>query len=104
MTNSNLAKLFTYASRLWSVGPSVSQTLFDFGRRNANVLYAQANYDAAVAAYRETVLTAFQQVEDNLSNLRVLAQEAQEPAAPFRPPRSRCSSKPNATKPAPIPI
>jgi NodT family efflux transporter outer membrane factor (OMF) lipoprotein len=78
LTNSNLANLFTYASRLWSVGPSVSQTLFDFGRRNANVLYAQANYDAAVASYRETVLTAFQQVEDNLSNLRILAQEAQE--------------------------
>jgi NodT family efflux transporter outer membrane factor (OMF) lipoprotein len=78
LTNPNLGSLFTYASRLWSVGPSVSQTLFDFGRRNAQVQFTQANYDAAVAAYRETVLTAFQQVEDNLSNLRILAQEAQE--------------------------
>jgi NodT family efflux transporter outer membrane factor (OMF) lipoprotein len=74
--NSNLADLFTYASRLWSAGPSLSQTLFDFGRRGANVQNTIANYDAAVDAYRETVLTAFQQVEDNLSNLRVLAEEA----------------------------
>jgi len=81
LSNGNLGSFFTYAGRLWSVGPSVSQTLFDFGRRNASVLYAQANYDATVAAYRETVLTAFQQVEDNLSNLRVLAQEAQETRA-----------------------
>jgi NodT family efflux transporter outer membrane factor (OMF) lipoprotein len=80
LTNGNLGSLFTYASRLWSVGPSLSETLFDFGRRGAAVQGAQANYDAAVAAYRETVLTAFQQVEDNLSNLRVLAQEAQETA------------------------
>jgi len=78
LENPNLGKLFTYASRLWSVGPSLNQTLFDFGRRGANVQYTQANYDAAVASYRETVLTAFQQVEDNLANLRILAQEAQE--------------------------
>jgi NodT family efflux transporter outer membrane factor (OMF) lipoprotein len=78
LTNPNLGKLLTWGSRVWSTGPSVSQTLFDFGRRDANVQNAQANYDAAVAAYRETVLTAFQQVEDNLSNLRVLAQEAKE--------------------------
>jgi NodT family efflux transporter outer membrane factor (OMF) lipoprotein len=81
LENGNLASLFTYAGRFWSVGPSVSQTLYDFGRRNAAVLGAQANYDAAVASYRETVLTAFQQVEDNLSNLRVLAQEAKETRA-----------------------
>jgi len=79
--NSSLASLFTYAGRLWSAGPSLSQTLFDFGRRGANVQYSIANYDAAVDAYRETVLTAFQQVEDNLSNLRVLAQEAEQTAA-----------------------
>jgi NodT family efflux transporter outer membrane factor (OMF) lipoprotein len=72
----NLQSLFTWASRTWSTGPGVSQTLFDFGRRDAVVQQMRANYDAAVAAYRETVLTAFQQVEDNLSDLRVLAQEA----------------------------
>jgi NodT family efflux transporter outer membrane factor (OMF) lipoprotein len=79
--NPNLGKLFTWASRVWSAGPSVSQTFFDFGRRDASVQGAMANYDAAVNGYRETVLTAFQQVEDNLSNLRVLAQEAKELAA-----------------------
>ncbi len=79
--NSSLANLFTYAGRLWSAGPTLSQTLFDFGRRGANVQFTIANYDSAVDAYRETVLTAFQQVEDNLSNLRVLAQEAEQTAA-----------------------
>ena len=78
LANSNLAKLFTYGSRTWSAGPGLSQTLFDFGRRHANVLVAMADYDASVAAYRQTVLTAFQQVEDNLSTLRVLAEEAQQ--------------------------
>jgi NodT family efflux transporter outer membrane factor (OMF) lipoprotein len=78
LSNANLGKLFTYASRVWSTGPSISQTLFDFGRRDASVQGALASYDASVDAYRQTVLTAFQQVEDNLSNLRVLAQEAKE--------------------------
>jgi NodT family efflux transporter outer membrane factor (OMF) lipoprotein len=81
LENSGLANLFTYASRLWSAGPTLSYTFFDFGRRSANVQFAIANYDAAVNAYRATVLSAFQQVEDNLSNLRVLAQEAEQTAA-----------------------
>ena len=72
-----LQSLFTWASRTWSTGPSISQTLFDFGRRDAALLQAVAARDAATAAYRETVLGAFQQVEDNLSNLRVLTQEAE---------------------------
>jgi len=77
----NLQDLFKWASRTWSGGPGISQTLFDFGRRDAAVQNAQASYDAAVDAYRETVLTAFQQVEDNLANLRVLAQESEQEAA-----------------------
>jgi NodT family efflux transporter outer membrane factor (OMF) lipoprotein len=81
LANSSFANLFTWASRVWSVGPTLSQTLFDFGRRHASVLAAEANYDATVAAYRETVLSAFQQVEDNLSTLRVLAQESEQQAA-----------------------
>ena len=81
LANTSLANLFTWASRVWSVGPTLSQTLFDFGRRHATVLDAEANYDATVAAYRETVLGAFQQVEDNLSTLRVLAQESEQQAA-----------------------
>jgi NodT family efflux transporter outer membrane factor (OMF) lipoprotein len=81
LTNTSLANLFTWASRVWSVGPTLSQTLFDFGRRHAAIENVEANYDAAVAAYRETVLTAFQQVEDNLSTLRVLAQESEQQAS-----------------------
>jgi NodT family efflux transporter outer membrane factor (OMF) lipoprotein len=72
----NVANLLTYASRSWSAGPSLSQTLFDFGRRGAAMESAQAAYDATVASYRQTVLSAFQEVEDDLSNLRYLAEEA----------------------------
>jgi NodT family efflux transporter outer membrane factor (OMF) lipoprotein len=74
--STNLATLFTYASRSWSAGPSVSQTLFDFGRRGAALEGAQAAYDSTVAGYRQTVLAAFQEVEDDLANLRYLAEEA----------------------------
>jgi NodT family efflux transporter outer membrane factor (OMF) lipoprotein len=68
--------LFTGPARTWSAGPTATDTLFDFGRRGATVQQVQANYDAAVAAYRQTVLTAFQGVEDNLVALRVLTAEA----------------------------
>jgi len=80
LTNSSLQNLFTWASRVWSAGPTISQTLFDFGTRDARVQQSLASYDAAVAAYRQTVLTAFQQVEDNLSALRILAQESEQQA------------------------
>jgi NodT family efflux transporter outer membrane factor (OMF) lipoprotein len=73
---SSLASLFTYASRTWSAGPALSQTLVDFGRRRAQLEGAQAAYDATVAAYRQTVLSAFQEVEDDLASLRYLAEEA----------------------------
>jgi NodT family efflux transporter outer membrane factor (OMF) lipoprotein len=76
LVSTNLANLFTYASRSWAAGPGVSQTLFDFGRRGAQLEGARASYDATVAAYRQTVLTAFQEVEDNLSTLRYLSEEA----------------------------
>jgi NodT family efflux transporter outer membrane factor (OMF) lipoprotein len=74
--STNLVNLVTYASRYWSAGPSLSQTLFDFGRRGAALESTEAAYDATVAAYRQTVLSAFQEVEDDLSNLRYLAEEA----------------------------
>ena len=61
---------------MWSVGASVVQTLFDGGRRRAATDEAKASYDSAVASYRQTVLTGFQQVEDNLAALRILEQEA----------------------------
>jgi len=67
-----------WPSLLWSVGASLTQTLFDAGRRNATSEAATANYDALVATYRQTTLTAFQQVEDNLAALSVLVQEAEE--------------------------
>jgi NodT family efflux transporter outer membrane factor (OMF) lipoprotein len=76
LLSTNLATLFTFASRTWSAGPSLSQTLFDFGRRGAALEGAEAAYDGTVAAYRQTVLSAFQEVEDDLSNLRYLAEEA----------------------------
>lgn len=66
----------TWPSRFWAVGPQLSQTLFDAGRRKAGVAIAQADYDATVANYRQTVLTSFGQVEDNLAALRVLETEA----------------------------
>jgi NodT family efflux transporter outer membrane factor (OMF) lipoprotein len=61
---------------LWSVGASVMQTLFDGGRRHAATDEAKASYNFAAASYRQTVLTGFQQVEDNLAALRILDQEA----------------------------
>jgi NodT family efflux transporter outer membrane factor (OMF) lipoprotein len=76
LLSTNFANLFTWGSRVWSAGPSVSQTLWDFGRRNAQLQGAQASYDVTVAAYRQTVLSAFQEVEDDLASLRYLAEEA----------------------------
>ncbi len=70
----SIAKWFEWPSRVWSVGPSVAQSIFDAGLRRATVQQYQATYDQTVANYRETVLTAFQQVEDNLAALRILAQ------------------------------
>lgn len=71
-----LSELFSGPSFFWSVGPVLAQTLFNAGQTHAQVEEAQANYDATVAVYRQTVLTAFQQVEDDLSGLRILADEA----------------------------
>ena len=68
----------TWPSRFWAVGPTFSETLFDAGRRRAVRRTASANYDATVANYRQTTLTAFQQVEDNLAALRILEVEAQQ--------------------------
>ena len=73
---SSLASLFAWPSRFWSVGPAMAATLFDGGLRKAQADQAWAAYDATVAAYRETVLTAFQGVEDNLAALRILEEEA----------------------------
>ena len=66
----------TAANEIWSLGGSATQILFDGGLRNADVAAATATYDQSVATYRQTVLTAFQQVEDDLAALRILGQEA----------------------------
>ena len=75
---SSFGNLFNASSLLWSVGASITQTIIDGGRRRATSDAAIAAYDATVAGYRQTTLSAFQQVEDNLAAMRILEQEAQE--------------------------
>ena len=74
----SITNWFNWPSRFWALGPSALETLFDAGRRRATSQAALANYDATVAGYRETTLTALQQVEDNIAALRILEQEAQQ--------------------------
>jgi NodT family efflux transporter outer membrane factor (OMF) lipoprotein len=71
-----LSSLFTSPSAEWNAGPSASEVLFDAGRRKAQVDYALAQRAQATALYREQVLSAFRDVEDQLSALRVLEEEA----------------------------
>lgn len=80
LQGSSLLSLFTWPSRFWSLGPSISELIFDAGRRRGVVEQTEATYDQTVATYRQTVLTAFQQVEDELAALRILDQESQEQA------------------------
>ncbi len=72
-----LSKLFSVPNRVWSLGAAASGVLYQGGFQAAQVAAARANYDAAVANYRQTVLTAFQQVEDQLSNLHILQLQAE---------------------------
>jgi NodT family efflux transporter outer membrane factor (OMF) lipoprotein len=81
LESSSLKNLFTWPSRFWSLGPSLVETVFDGGLRRATDAQAIAAYDAMVAAYRLSVLTAFQNVEDALSGLRVLSEEAKQEEA-----------------------
>ncbi len=74
--SSRLMSLAGPATRFWTLGPNLAQTFFDGGLRHAQVDVARAAYDQAAANYRQTVLTAFQQVEDNLASLRILEQQA----------------------------
>ncbi|WP_342628254.1 efflux transporter outer membrane subunit [Nguyenibacter vanlangensis] len=71
-----VGQLIQVVNRIWSLGAAASETLFQGGARTAAVHSANAQYDSAVATYRQTVLTALQNVEDQLSNLRILAQQA----------------------------
>jgi NodT family efflux transporter outer membrane factor (OMF) lipoprotein len=72
---STFVKLFSLPALVWSIGASASQTLFDAGLRKSTVVQYTAAYNADVAAYKQTVLTAFQQVEDYIATLRVLSQQ-----------------------------
>jgi NodT family efflux transporter outer membrane factor (OMF) lipoprotein len=74
--SSDLSNWLSWPSRLWSIGLSLSQTLFDAGLRSAQTDQARAAYDTTVASYRQTVLTGFQEVEDNLAALRILEEES----------------------------
>ena len=71
-----LSQLFTVANEVWSLGASATETVLDGGLRGATVRAARAGYEADVASYRQTVVSAFQQVEDDLASLRILEQQA----------------------------
>jgi NodT family efflux transporter outer membrane factor (OMF) lipoprotein len=76
LVSSTLSTLFAWPSRVWAIGAAISETVFDGGLRRAQTDQARAVYDATVASYRQTVLTGFQEVEDNLAALRILEDEA----------------------------
>jgi NodT family efflux transporter outer membrane factor (OMF) lipoprotein len=75
LASTNISQLFNASSELWSIGANVAQTVFNGGLTTALVREAKAAHDQAIAQYRQTVLTAFQQVEDDLSASRVLQTE-----------------------------
>jgi len=79
--SSKISNLFTAPSRYWSIGPGVSETIFDAGLRRATITQYVATYNADVANYRQTVLTAFQQVEDYLTETHLLSREIAEQQA-----------------------
>jgi len=79
-TSPDVSVFFAGASRTWSIGPSIAQSIFDAGLRRSQTEQAIAAYDATVANYRQVTLTAFQEVEDNLAALRILEEEARSEA------------------------
>lgn len=79
--SSTFKHLLDWPSRFWSIGPSVSETIYDAGLRRATVQQFKATYNADVASYRQTVLTAFQQVEDSLAEVRILSQQLEQQKA-----------------------
>jgi NodT family efflux transporter outer membrane factor (OMF) lipoprotein len=75
--SSDIGKIINASTGFWALGANVTETIFSGGRRRAQVDFARSAYGASVANYRQTVLTAFQEVEDSLSGLSVLAQAAE---------------------------
>jgi NodT family efflux transporter outer membrane factor (OMF) lipoprotein len=82
--NTAIADWLAWPARFWSIGPGLTETMFDAGMRRATVQQYQAMHDQAVANYRQTALAAFQQVEDNLSSLRILSRGIQQQEAAVR--------------------
>ena len=78
LASSMINSLLSWPSRVWSIGATLSETLFDGGLRRATIDQSIAAYNATVAAYRQTVLAAFQQVEDALAQTRILAQQIEQ--------------------------
>jgi NodT family efflux transporter outer membrane factor (OMF) lipoprotein len=79
--STSVGNLLSGPSAFWSLGAAMAQTVFDAGLRSATVEQYRANYNTTVANYRQTVLTAFQEVEDSLASLRILSQEREEQEA-----------------------
>ncbi|MDP9014390.1 MAG: efflux transporter outer membrane subunit [Pseudomonadota bacterium] len=75
-SNGTFSRLLNASNRVWALGPKLAETLFDGGLRRAQLAQARATYDANVASYRQTVLSGFEQVEDEIVTLRVLEQQA----------------------------
>jgi NodT family efflux transporter outer membrane factor (OMF) lipoprotein len=78
LQGTTISGLWNWSSRVWSIGANLSETIFDAGLRKAVVEQSWAAYEGTVARYRQTVLTAFQQVEDNLASLRLLSTQIQQ--------------------------
>ena len=76
LESTSFGQWLTWPSRFWSAGPQLAEVIFNGGKRSATIDQQRAAYDLTAANYRQTVLTAFQQVEDNLAALRILEQEA----------------------------
>jgi NodT family efflux transporter outer membrane factor (OMF) lipoprotein len=79
--SSSFTNWLAWPSRFWSIGPALSETIFDAGLRRATVQQYVAVYNANLAGYRQTVLTAFQQVEDYLAEVRILSKQIQQQEA-----------------------
>jgi outer membrane protein TolC len=88
--SSALANLFTAPSQLWSLGLSATQTLFDAGKTRANVHFADEDYTAAVAAYRQIVLTAMEEVENGITGLSSLERAELQANASVRSAQRAC--------------
>jgi NodT family efflux transporter outer membrane factor (OMF) lipoprotein len=78
LQSAKIGNLFTWPSKFFSVGPSASETILDGGLRRGLIAQYKAQYEADAAAYRQTVLTAFQQTEDSLASVRLLGQQRSE--------------------------